>query len=58
MTIWGAGIGRIEWRDLSDSEVRIRLENRGVDAEDADAAVRHRETVEGDCFIEKVLRGT
>ena len=47
---------RIEWRDLSDSELRAKLENRGVHPGTAAIMVKHRETPSGQDAIELWLR--
>ena len=43
---------RDEWRDLSDSELRLKLENRGVHPVAAGILVKLRDTAEGEARIE------
>lgn len=47
---------RTEWRDLSDSELRLRLENRGVNPVIARMLVANREVPDVVERIEKELQ--
>lgn len=44
------------WQDLSDGELKARLENRGVHPDGAGFLVEHREDVDTADFINVVLR--
>lgn len=43
---------RDEWRDLSNSELRLKLENRGVHPVAAEILVKLRDTAQGSAQIE------
>lgn len=47
---------RIEWRDLSNAELRLRLENKTKSPVWADYAVRRRDRPEWDAAIELALK--
>lgn len=47
---------RIEWMDLSDSELRAKLENRGARPDVAAAAAKYREAAAWAGWIEAVLK--
>jgi SOS response regulatory protein OraA/RecX len=47
---------RVEWTDLSDSELRAKLEQRGVRPGDAERAAQRREQPAWAEMIERVLK--